>query len=97
MSSHHEWAAETIARHDREKPFAPENGQPLKFSVGDSVIYTNDYGISFGPHRVTSLYQPAEPSSLYATGYRYYLNTSSYWMPVREANLSAAPAESVKA
>ena len=97
MSSHHEWAAATIAQHDREKLFAPENGQPLKFGVGDLVIYTNDYGLSFGPYRITSLFQPVEPCSLYATGYRYHLNKSSHWMPVKESSLSAAPAESLEA
>ena len=37
MSSHHEWAEEVTARHDATKPFAPENGQPLRFKAGDPV------------------------------------------------------------
>lgn len=90
MSSHYTWEAAAIKQHDREKPFAPENGRPLQFNVGDAVIYTNDYGVSFGPHRVTGLYQPAMQCSLYATGYRYYLDTASHWMPVKESSLSAA-------
>ena len=97
MSSHHDWETEIIAQHARETPFAPENGQPLKFGVGDAVIYTNDYGVSFGPRRVTGLYQPDMPSSLYATGYRYYLDKDSHWMPVKESSLSAVPAESLTA
>lgn len=97
MSSHHDWETEIIAQHARETPFAPENGQPLKFVVGDAVIYTNDYGVSFGPRRVTGLYQPDMPSSLYATGYRYYLDKDSHWMPVKESSLSAVPAESLAA
>ena len=50
------------------------------------VIYTNDYGVQF-KQRVTGLYQPSEPCSLYATGRRYLLDTDCYWMPVAEANL----------
>ena len=42
MSSHWEWMEEVIRKHDAEHPFAPENGQPLKFKPGDKVIYTND-------------------------------------------------------
>lgn len=95
MSSHHDWAEKVIEQHDREKPFAPENGQPLKFKIGEAVIYTNDYGVSFGPHRVTGLHQPTEPSSLYASGYRYYLDKVSCWMPVKESSLSVVPVESL--
>jgi hypothetical protein len=28
-------------------PFAPENGQPLRFKIGDAVIFTNEYGAQF--------------------------------------------------
>lgn len=86
MSSHWAWAERVIAQHDRDKPFAPENGDALRFSVGDPVIYTNNYGVQF-KQRVTGLYQPSEPCSLYATGRRYLLDTDCYWMPVAEANL----------
>lgn len=90
MSSHWKWAEKQIAQHDSEKPYAPENGQPLKFKVGDLVIYTNDNGISFGPFRISALFQPAEPCSLYATGYRYHLDKTAPWMPVRESSLQLA-------
>jgi hypothetical protein len=41
MSSHHDYIIEITAQHDALKPFAPENGQPLRFKIGDAVIYTN--------------------------------------------------------
>jgi hypothetical protein len=86
MSSHYDWEAEVIARHDLEKPFAPENGETLKFRVGDPVVYTNAYGVAF-QRRVTGFYRPESPCSLYARGYRYFLDSDCYWMPVRESNL----------
>ena len=47
MSSHHDYIIEITAQHDALKPFAPENGQPLRFKIGDAVIYTNEYGAQF--------------------------------------------------
>ena len=38
MSSHHDYIIEITAQHDALKPFAPENGQPLRFKIGDAVI-----------------------------------------------------------
>jgi len=90
MSSHHEWAEEVTAQHDAEKPFAPENGQPLRFQVGDSVIYKNDAGIEF-PLRVTGFYQrPASPDGMYARGARYLLDWDCPWFPATEASLRPA-------
>lgn len=86
MSSHHDWAEHIIAEHDRLKPFAPENGQPLKFKVGDPVIFTNEAGIEY-PLTVTGLYQPDSTNTMYATGRRYLLDSDSWWFPVPEASL----------
>ena len=86
MSSHHDWIIEITAEHDARKPFAPENGQPLTFKIGDAVIYTNDAGLQF-QRRVTGFYRPAGPSRLYALGRRYFLDSSSPWMPVSESSL----------
>ena len=86
MSSHHDYIIEITAQHDELKPFAPENGQPLRFKIGDAVIYTNDAGLQFR-RRVTGFYRPAEPSGLYARGARYLLNSSSPWMPVSDSSL----------
>ncbi|MDH0419111.1 hypothetical protein [Delftia tsuruhatensis] len=80
MSSHHDYIIEITAQHDALKPFAPENGQPLRFKIGDAVIYTNEYGAQFR-RRVTGL------SGLYARGARYLLDSSSPWMPVAESSL----------
>jgi len=38
MSSHHDYILEITAEHDAFKPFPPENGQPLRFALGDAVI-----------------------------------------------------------
>lgn len=87
MSSHQEWEEEVTAQHDAQKPFAPENGQPLRFKIGDPVIYTNPAGIDF-PLRVTGFYQrPDSPDGMYATGARYLLDWNSPWYPVPESRL----------
>lgn len=86
MSSHWEWAEQVVAQHDLEKPFAPENGTPLKFKIGDPVIFTNDNGVSFRL-RITGFYLPAEPCSLYACGRRHLVDSSSPWFPVKESQL----------
>ena len=88
MSSHHDWILEISTQHDARKPFAPENGQPLRFNVGDAVVYTNDAGLQFR-HRITGFYRPSGLSGLYARGARYLLNSSSPWMPVSESSLRA--------
>ncbi len=89
MASHHELVEECMRQHDEEKPYAPENGQSLKFSPGDSVIYTNEYGLEF-THKVTGFYErPAKPCGLYAGGARYYLSWSCPWFPVAECSLRA--------
>lgn len=86
MSSHHDWIIEITAEHDALKPFAPENGQPLRFNIGDTVVYTNDAGLQFRC-RVTGFYQLTGLSGLYARGARYLLDSSSPWMPVSESSL----------
>ncbi len=86
MSSYWEWERKIVSQHDLEKPFAPENGTPLQFQIGDSVIFTNEYGVSFRL-RVTGYYQSTQPCSLYATGGRYLVDSSSPWFPVKESDL----------
>ena len=90
MSSHWKWVEAEMAEHDRTQPFAPENGNPLKFAVGDHVIFTNDYGVEFAL-TVTGIYErPEKPCGQYAHGARYYLNKASHWFPVSEASLRVA-------
>lgn len=86
MSSHWAWCKKVAEQHDAEKPFAPENGQPLKFRIGDKVIYTNDNGAKFNLI-VTGLFQREEGEILYCTGKRYYLNWDCHWMPATESSL----------
>lgn len=85
MSSHWEWVEGVVAQHDLDRPFAPENGNSLKFKISDPVIFTNDYGVSFRLC-ITGFYQK-EACPLYATGRRYLVDSSSPWFPVRESEL----------
>lgn len=47
MSSYWEWVENVIVQYDQEKFFVLENGQFLKFKVGDFVIYMNLVGLEF--------------------------------------------------
>jgi hypothetical protein len=89
MSSLQDWQEEVIERHDRVRPYAPENGQSLKYDIGDAVLFTNDYGAVFA-QRIVGFYRPSPITSLYATGARYYLDTDCHWMPVAESSLKQA-------
>ena len=86
MSSHHDYIIEITAQHDALKPFAPENGQALRFAIGDAVIYTNEFGVWFR-RRITGFYRPNGPCGSYARGARYLLNSTSPWVPVAESSL----------
>lgn len=87
MSSFWEYEKRVVAKHDAERPFAPENGEPLKFAVGDVVTFTNEAGIVFRGLRVTGFYKPDKPCAMYATGSRYMLDWSSPWFPATESSL----------
>ena len=64
----------------------------LLFAVGDMVIFTNDYGLIFGPYTVTGFTEHGEPDSVtrrfYERGYRYYIDYDCYWFPVKESSLT---------
>jgi hypothetical protein len=92
MSSHWDYVENLIVDHDALKPFAPENGKSLKYAIGQRVIYTNDYGVSFC-FEITDFFKRATDPGLYAAGYRYLVNSSSCWMPIKELSLSIASAE----
>lgn len=89
MSSHHEWAEEVIADHDLKRPFAPENGQPLKFSVGEKVVFTSEFGVRF-EHKIAGIYRPTHECALYALGARYILDGEALRLPVAEKSLEVA-------
>lgn len=88
--SHHEAIKELIKLHDATTPFAPENGESLKFNVGDKVTYVNDYGCEFHGHTVTGIMNRADNEGLYCAGNRYYIDSDCPWMPVKESNLRPA-------
>lgn len=87
---HHEAMREIITSHDATNPFAPENGEPLKFKAGDKVTYVNDYGCVFEGKTITRIMERTDDESLYCLGYRYYIDTDCPWMPVKESNLLPA-------
>lgn len=90
MSSHWEWVEEVMAEHDKNKPFAPENGQPLRFAVGDKVVFTNDFGVEF-TRTVIGIYErPSTACGQYAHGARYYLDSGASWFPHKESSLRMA-------
>ena len=86
--SHHEAMRLLRLEHDKNKPFAPENGTPLKFKVGDKVTYTNEGGVVFEGYTVTRLLHPS--ADLYPQGYRYFIDSDAYWMPKKESELKHA-------
>lgn len=49
--------------------------------VGDRVMYTNDFGVTFGPLEVLAFGKPD------GRGGCVHLNESSYWYPVRPGQL----------
>lgn len=94
MSSHWDWEKNVIAEHNQQKPYAPENGQLLKFKPGTPVIYTNDHGIEF-PLIVTGYYAPNNIDSHYASGARYMLSWDCYWFPTKESTLRFDPTRTI--
>lgn len=80
-----DWCKEVIAEAKEKKPFAPENGQPLKFKIGDRVTYTNGNGAKFRGYTITGFY--TDDDSHYALGMRYMIDWDHPWMGVREINL----------
>ena len=84
--SHHEVTKRQIERHNREKPFAPENGEELKYCIGEIVIFTNEFGCEF-LCMITGYYQPDPIDAMYARGHRYLTNTDAYWFPDKESSL----------
>ena len=61
---------------------------PCKFKRGDSVTFTNEYGVKFYNLKVVGF---DTPSSDYLRGRFIHLNTSSYWFPHHESELSITP------
>lgn len=73
--------------HDATTPFPPENGESLKFKVGDKVTFVNEYGVKCYGRIVTRIMSRADDEAQYCLGKRYYINTDCHWMPVKESQL----------
>lgn len=56
--------------------------QPCQFKVGDSVTFTNDYGVAFHDKIVTGF------SPTVQHGRFVYFDGDAWWFPVSPANLT---------
>lgn len=64
------------------------NQQRHGLTVGQSVMYTNDYGATFGPYLITGF---ATPAQTLLSGADVFLNKTSWWCPVKAASLRPLP------
>jgi hypothetical protein len=53
---------------------------------GQSVMFTNDQGVTFGPFKIIGFCDGS--GMLFKYGKHVHLDFSSYWCPVAEASLS---------
>ena len=53
--------------------------------VGDKVMYTNQYGATFGPYEVMAI---SKDNCLWKYGRCVYLNKESYWFPCKPEELT---------
>lgn len=51
-------------------------------TVGDRVMFTNDYGVVFGPHEVLAFGKPT------SSGRSVYFDHDAYWFPARPDQLT---------
>lgn len=65
---------------------SPEPVVPgCKLRVGQSVMFTNDQGVTFGPHKIIGFCKGN--GLLFKYGKHVYLDFDSYWCPVAESSL----------
>lgn len=57
-----------------------------KFKVGDKVTFTNEYGLTFPGLRIIGF--DKGNGSLFKYGKHIYLDTSAYWFPHAESELT---------
>lgn len=79
--------------HLKEHSPAPDIGDQIvfKFTVGQQVVYTNDYGVCWGVKEIIGLATRSEKPC-------YYIRpTDAPWFPVSEAQLSEPDAEDLQA
>lgn len=53
-------------------------------TVGDKVVFTNDYGVVFGPHEVLAFEKPT------SSGRSVFFDHDAYWFPARPGQLTLA-------
>lgn len=56
-----------------------------EIKVGDMVMYTNQFGATFGPYEVMAI---SKDNSLWKYGRCVYLNKKSYWFPCKPEELT---------
>lgn len=59
---------------------------PCDFKLGDTVTFTNDYGVSFADLRVVGFSPTVEGQGRFV-----YLDKSSWWFPVPPESLQLQP------
>lgn len=57
----------------------------IDFKVGDKVVFTNDYGVSFIDQTIIAI---GRHNDLWKYGHCIYLDNDSYWYPVKPESLS---------
>lgn len=57
----------------------------IDFKVGDKVVFTNDYGVSFIDQTIIAI---GKHNDLWKYGHCIYLDNDSYWYPVKPESLS---------
>lgn len=57
----------------------------VDFKVGDKVVFTNDYGVSFADMTIIAI---SKYDYLWKYGRCIYLDKDSYWFPVKPENLT---------
>lgn len=77
------WRAEreaegTVFNNRLSEVFETDNN----LTVGDMVMFTNDYGVVFGPREVLAFDKPT------STGRCVYIDSDAYWCPKRPNQLT---------
>ena len=57
----------------------------IDFKVGDRVVFTNDFGVSFTDQTIIAI---SKYNYLWCYGHCIYLDKDSYWYPVKPKNLT---------
>ena len=69
---------------ERDDVVMSEPHRECEWKVGDTVKFTNDYGVEFGPRRVVGFTKPENELH----GRFVYIDSDSPWFPVNPEQLS---------